>query len=239
MAMHEVPIVGFAADLVCPERCGGCPSLVTSTHLFCGRCSAEVHRLAPPECPHCGCPAQSSAPCPACVATTPPIRSARAWASYHRAAGTSPVARAIASFKYLGARRLGRRLALAMLPRVAHDDVSLVVPVPLHPQRLRSRGFNQSAVLARHLGRALGRRVALTSIVRVRDTPSQVALPPRGRATNVASAFAIRDPALVHGRAVLLVDDVWTSGATARAVAEVLRAAGAAAVDVLTIARVL
>jgi ComF family protein len=126
-----------------------------------------------------------------------------------------------------------------MLPRVPDPDVSLVVPVPLHARRLRCRGFNQSAVLARHLGRSLGRPVALTLVVRTRDTPSQIALNPLTRATNVEDAFAVRRPALVRDRTVLLVDDVWTSGATARAVAAALRAAGAEAVDILTVARVL
>jgi ComF family protein len=149
------------------------------------------------------------------------------------------VARAIASFKYGGAQRLGRRLAAAMLPRVPDTDVSLVVPVPLHVRRLRHRGFNQSAVLARHLGRSLGCRVALTLAARMRDTPSQITLNPLARATNVAGAFAVRHPELVRDRTILVVDDVWTSGATARALAAVLRVAGATAVDVLTVARVL
>jgi predicted amidophosphoribosyltransferase len=126
-----------------------------------------------------------------------------------------------------------------MLPRVPTPDVDLVAPIPLHVRRLRQRGFNQSAVLARHVGRSLGIRVALSLIVRIRDTPSQVALDPHARDTNVAGAFAVRHPDLVRDRTVLVIDDVWTSGATARAVAATLRGAGAIAVDVLTIARVL
>jgi ComF family protein len=126
-----------------------------------------------------------------------------------------------------------------MLARVPSSDVSLVVPVPLHVQRLRQRGFNQSAVLARHLGRSLGCRVALSLVVRMRNTPSQVTLSPEARAANVAGAFAVRHPALVRDRTILVIDDVWTSGATARAVAATLRAAGATAVDVLTLARAL
>jgi ComF family protein len=149
------------------------------------------------------------------------------------------VARAIANFKYGGARRLGRRLAAAMLPRIPDPTVSLVVPVPLHVRRLRQRGFNQSAILARHIGRALGCRVGLTVVVRARDTPSQITLDPLARTANVADAFRVRHPALVRGHTILVVDDVWTSGATVRAVAGSLRAAGALAVDALTVARVL
>ena len=239
MALHEVPLVGFASDLLCPERCAACATFVHPRELFCAACWTRVHRLAPPECPGCGCPRPISARCAACQHPDAPIRTARAWASYHHPGGASPVAQAIASFKYGGARRLGRRLATAMLPRVPSPDVALVAPIPLHPHRLRQRGFNQSAVLARHLARDLGVPVALTLIGRTRDTPSQVALNPRARDTNVAGAFTVRNRDLVHARAVLVIDDVWTSGATARAAATALRAAGAVAVDVLTVARVL
>ena len=239
MALHEVPLVGFAADLICPERCAACAALVHPSQLFCGGCWTMVHLLGTPECTTCGCPRSTIDRCGRCIVRASPIRVARAWAAYHHPTGPSPVAQAIARFKYGGARRLGRRLAAAMLPRVPNPDVSLVVPVPLHAHRLRCRGFNQSAVLARHLGRSLGRPVALTLVVRTRDTPSQIALNPLTRATNVADAFAVRRPALVRNRTILVVDDVWTSGATARAVAAALRAAGANAVDILTVARVL
>jgi ComF family protein len=164
---------------------------------------------------------------------------ARAFAAYDRASETNPVANAIARFKYGGARRFGRRFAALLLPRVPDAAVALVVPVPLHLRRLRQRGFNQSAVLSRHVARALGARVTLTAVIRHRDTPSQVGLGPAERARNVADAFAIRDRSAVDGHAVLVVDDVWTTGATVGAVAHALRAAGAVTVDVLTIARVL
>lgn len=239
MALHEVPIVGFTADLICPERCASCGALVHPVHLFCAACWAQVHRLGAPECARCGCPHPTPRRCDGCADPATPIRTARAWASYHGPVGPSPVARAIANFKYGGARRLGRRLAAAMLPRIADRAISLVVPVPLHVRRLRQRGFNQSAVLARHLGRSLGCRVALTLVVRVRDTPSQITLDPLARAANVADAFRVRHPALVRGHSILVVDDVWTSGATVRAVAGSLRIAGAQVVDVLTVARVL
>jgi ComF family protein len=151
---------------------------------------------------------------------------ARAFAAYDRASETNPVANAIARFKYGGARRFGRRFAALVLARVPDATVGLVVPVPLHRRRLRQRGFNQSAVLARHIARALGARVALTAVIRHRDTPSQVGLGPAERAHNVADAFAIRDRSAIDGHVVLVVDDVWTSGATVRALAHVLRDAG-------------
>jgi ComF family protein len=233
------PVVRVLADAVCPERCGACDALVAADELLCGRCRRDVHYLLPPGCERCGLPLPAAGLCAACIGRSTSIRAARAWAAYRGASPTGAVARTIAAFKYRGAQRLGRRLAAAVAPRVPDPTVALVVPVPLHPRRLRARGFNQSAVVARHLARRLGRPTAPTLLVRTRDTPSQTTLDVSARTQNVAGAFAVRRPDLVAGRTVLVVDDVWTSGATARSVAEVLRDAGAAAVDVVTIARVL
>jgi len=227
------------ADLVCPERCAGCETYVDPCALFCDACASVIARLGPPECPGCGRPQATTHRCGPCSAPDAAIRAARAFAAYHRMSGRSPIATAIAHFKYGGARRLGRRLAETLLSRVPDACIDLVVPVPLHVRRPRQHGALVEAALARHLARRLGCPVALTALVRTRNTPSQTSFGPVGRALNVAAAFAVRDPRRLQGRTVLVVDDVWTSGATARAVARTLRASGAAAVDVLTIARVL
>jgi len=121
------------------------------------------------------------------------------------------------------ARQLGR--LLAPLP-----SADLVIPVPLHPRRLRVRGFNQAAELVR----GAGERPALSHLSRIRDTPPQTDKPPRARLGNVAGAFSARN---VFGAHVLLVDDVMTTGATADACVRALRQAGAAAVSVLALAR--
>jgi len=238
MVLSDLSIFTIAADLICPEHCAGCDAFVDQRALFCATCRASVRTLGPPECARCGDPLPPAGRC-ACLLAASPIRMARAFAAYDRAAATNPVARAIARYKYAGARRLGRRLAAALLPRIPDPAVDVVVPVPLHPRRLRGRGYNQSAVLARLVGRFLGCRVELRAVTRVRHTPTQVGLGTEERARNVADAFAVRDATAVADRTVLVVDDVWTSGATARAVATTLRAAGAVAVDVATIARVL
>lgn len=229
--------ITLAADLTCPERCGACDALTNPSVLFCASCASNVRLLGPPECTACGAPRATGDRCADCAPLDGPVRHARAWARYE--GGATPIARAIARFKYHGARRLGRRFAVAIAGRAPGDVVPLVVPVPLHDRRLRERGFNQSAVVARHLGRHLGFPVALTAIVRTKDTESQVTSMTAGaRSANVADAFLVPRPALVRGKIALVIDDVWTSGATARAVAQTLRDAGARAVDVLTIARV-
>jgi len=111
----------------------------------------------------------------------------------------------------------------------------LLAPVPLHPKRIKKRGFNQSLLLARAFP---GAPVAREAVVRTRHTAPQVGLNPKQRQDNVKGAFAVTDPALVKGKHVLLVDDLYTTGATVKECARVLRRAGARRVEVLTVARV-
>ncbi len=116
-------------------------------------------------------------------------------------------------------------------------DYDLIIAVPLHRVRLRWRGFNQAALLAVAVGRRMERPVDLSSLVRVRETPPQT-LQHRGeRVKNLKRAFAVRRPARVANRSILLVDDVMTTGATADECARTLIAAGSRRVDVLTLAR--
>jgi ComF family protein len=139
------------------------------------------------------------------------------------------------ALKYDGRRSLGRELA-AML-RVSCAAIlagaDAVVPVPLHRRRLRSRGFNQAAEIARHLDLPVWR-----ALDRVRATPSQTDLPAARRHANVRNAFALARRPDVRGRCVVLVDDVSTTGATLHACARVLREAGAREVRAVTAARV-
>jgi ComF family protein len=156
---------------------------------------------------------------------------------------------AIHAFKYgrlhPAARGLGRMLAEAMaqLASEAPEEL-LVVPVPLHRSKYRQRGFNQARALAESALRRLRRthpawRLTLASktLMRLRATESQAGLDPRERRINVRGAFTVSDPQAVAEKHVLLVDDILTTGATARAAAQALMRAGAASVWVATLAR--
>jgi ComF family protein len=116
--------------------------------------------------------------------------------------------------------------------------IDAVVPVPLHRRRARERGFNQADILARVVGKRLHRPVLRRAVARVRPTPPQAGKA-RDRVRNVRGAFAVRDPARIEGRSLLLVDDVLTTGATVNECAKVLMKAGARAVLVYTLARAL
>ena len=127
---------------------------------------------------------------------------------------------------------------LAERGAAAAASVDAVVPVPLHPARLAERGFNQAEVLAAPCARAWARPLVTGALVRTRPTRPQTELDAAERGANVAGAFAVRRPAALAGLRVLLIDDVLTTGATARAAAPALREVGAAAVGVLVVARV-
>jgi ComF family protein len=137
------------------------------------------------------------------------------------------------------AARLAEALWEAPAVRVVLAEGCVLVPVPLHPRRLRARGFNQSELLARELARRAGRPLVCGALVRRADTPPQTGLPAARRRANLRDAFAVRRRGAVAGRTVVLVDDVLTTGSTARACARALRQAGVSEVRLLTAARVL
>ena len=154
-----------------------------------------------------------------------------------------PVDQMIRELKYQGvianARVLGVLLAQQARQRVAPLP-GLLVPVPLHPARLRERGFNQAGAIARHASRMLGISVAPRAVRRVRDTPSQTALDVSQRHRNVRGAFAVTGaslPRLLDAGHVAIVDDVMTTGSTLQELRKVLLAAGVRRVDLWAVAR--
>ena len=112
-----------------------------------------------------------------------------------------------------------------------------IIPVPLHPRRLRWRGFNQSVLLARQISRAYNIPVDCFTLFRKIDTPPQTQLPEEDRRKNMRRAFALAEESAMSGKRVLLVDDVYTSGATVNECSRVLKRGGAREVFVLTLAR--
>jgi ComF family protein len=138
-----------------------------------------------------------------------------------------PFDRHIQQLKYAGARSLGKAFALLLAPavRAACGNVDALVPVPLHPTRLRERGYNQAIEIARPLARAIGVPVLLRGIERRHASPSQTAAGAVQRRAGVAEAFHVR--VSMAGLSVAVVDDVITTGATVNAMAAALRAAGA------------
>ena len=159
----------------------------------------------------------------------------KAWSGYPYA---SPLREAISLHKY--ERKYGlaaslSRLLLDVLPSTLEAD--LVMPVPLHPARLREREFNQSLLLADSVARRLNIPLCYTNLIRIRDNPAQTSLPRSTRLTNLRRTFQVRRPEAVRARRILLVDDVLTTGTTLNECAKALRKAGAGDVYAVTLAR--
>jgi len=227
-------------DFVLPPLCLGCGVVVSETGALCPGCFAGVTFISGPVCDRCGrvLPQAEGGPggiCAACAAAPPPYRRARA--ALHYDDGSRAL---VLRFKYAdrteAAPAFARWMQRAGADLLAGADV--VVPVPLHRWRLITRRYNQAALLARHLARLGGLAHVPEALVRLRRTRNQGLFGRAGRVRNVRGAFAVRRPEAIAGRAVVLVDDVLTSGATAGECARVLLRAGAASVDVLTLAHV-
>jgi len=148
---------------------------------------------------------------------------------------------AIHQFKYGGktylADSLGPLMGSFALDWINKTDGLLIIPVPLHPKRLRERGFNQSLILARHVAAFLGAELDYLSLRRIRYTPPQTGLDSNERRKNVRRAFELPDRKLVKGRTIILVDDVSTTGNTLNECARVLKRAGSEKVFCLVLAR--
>jgi ComF family protein len=206
--------------------------------LFCDACAQRVQPIPAPFCPRCGQPQDDARPCASCSALQEnALAGARASAIF-----SSPLREAIHAFKYEKQPQLATILARYLYAGYANllmsaisDRVSAIVPVPLHPNRERQRGYNQSALLARAF--ALQTELPLYEglLSRTRDTQPQVGKNYRERHANVAESFCA-EPG-VAGMTMLLIDDVYTTGATLRACAAAARAAGAREVYALTLAR--
>lgn len=226
-----------AVDYALPPRCPGCGAIVGEDFAFCLPCWGGMEFLGEPCCARCGVPFPhemgEGAECGGCMADPPPWDSARAVLAY------GDVARTVAlRLKY--GRRIGlaRLIARQMLRHVG-DEEALIVPVPLHRWRLWNRGFNQSALIADHLGRLTGWPVEKQALRRVKRTAPLRGMNPKQRAKMVRGAFALGAGQAVKGRRILLIDDVHTSGATAAACAKMLKRGGATEVRLLCWARVL
>lgn len=228
-------------DLAYPPVCLCCDAPVASPDTLCSACFVRLRPITAPLCPRLGIPFEVSlgedVVSAEALADPPPFGRARAAVIYNDVAGTI-----VSRLKY-GDRPELARFCARLMASAGHElwaDQPILVPVPLHPARQRARRYNQSGELAARLGQFTGLTVDAGLVQRIRKTRQQVGLSGDGRQRNVAGAFAVHRDRLIRaaGRRVVLVDDVYTTGATTKAVTRALLKGGAARVDVVTFARV-
>jgi len=234
----------LALDWFYPRHCYHCerPLGDVGGRTLCPACFDELRRqrITGAVCDVCGLPLSGEVAagslCVTCRAEERHFDRARAFVRY-----AGPARSIIHSFKFEGCYFLGPRTLRAMLERdwlpEGAGDVDALLPIPLHRRRRRERGYDQALLLARTLARHLDRPLLRGVLARSRYTSQQALLPMRRRWDNVRGAFVVRRPAEAAGRRLLLVDDVLTTATTARECARMLKQAGAAHVQVLTLAR--
>lgn len=224
-----------------PALCAGCNEPVDTPGSLCADCWPKMTFIGPPFCAQCGHPfdyeISAEMLCGNCLAHPPSFNRSRSVLKYDDFSKGMVLA-----FKH--ADRTDKTPVFAKwMTRSAGDILSskvLVVPVPLHPTRLLKRRYNQSALLAQSIGKISNSRVIPDLLLRTRATPSQGGKSPTGRVRNVQGAFKIhpRWKQKIKGEHILLIDDVYTTGATVSACSACLLKNGAAQVDVLTLCRV-
>ncbi len=226
-----VKLKGIALDLLFPKFCVGCGK---EGGFLCRSCLQSLPVITPPVCPKCGRPYSEGVLCPDCRNWSAEIDGIR---SPFRFEGV--MRQAIHDFKYRNLRALAELLSGLLCDYLTDNPLpaDVLVPVPLHPKRLRERGYNQSGQLAIELGKLIKLPVITDCLIRQRHTPPQARTSnAEERRRNMAGAFVCRDRRLQDKR-VMLIDDVATSGATLNACAAVIKATGAAAVWALVMAR--
>jgi ComF family protein len=222
---------GVALDFLFPQKCVGCGE---EGNLLCSSCLKKLSWIKPPICPHCGKPQPGGLLCTGCNGWQSSIDGIRSPLIFEGLARTS-----VHQFKYKNLKILAGPLAGLLSAYLVENPLQgdVLVPVPLHPKRLRERGYNQSELLARNLSKLIRLPVINDCLIRQKFVlPQAQTHSVQERRRNVKQAFVCKNGVLAH-KQVLLIDDVSTSGATLDACASALKSAGAITVWGIVLAR--
>jgi ComF family protein len=228
-------------DLLFPAHCQGCDRQLDQNclPLLCSSCLARLSPIISPLCPCCGTPfpAGKDHLCGACLQNNFAFNRARSIFLYQE-----PIRSLLVQFKFSG--KLSRLDTLAILAEQTattslFEEPDLILPVPLHIKRLRSRGFNQSLLIARSCFPEWRRKIKTDLLIRHQATTPQTSLSGRARRNNLQGAFRVCRPGDIADKNLLLVDDVFTTGATLHECAKMLHRAGAEKIEAFTMARAL
>ena len=222
-----------------PAKCRACDDFlgVASVPYICANCWQDVQFLEPPWCDICGTPGVDGL-CDACALSPPRYGKLRTIALYQ-----TTLQQAIHLFKFEKKKAFARHLIQLMNTHIPSDcsiaGYDFVLPIPIHKKRLRERGFNQATLLADGIAKVEGVPVLTDVLVRKRHTVAQSSLDSAARQQNIVGAFEVQNPNIISGKRLLVIDDVFTTGATIGEAVSELWTADPAEIDVLTLARTL
>ncbi len=222
-----------------PAKCRVCEAFleITSIPYICADCWHDIQFLEPPWCDICGTP-DVRGRCDECATAPPRYGKLRSIAFYQ-----TTLQDAIHLFKFEKKQVLAEHLIHLINAHIPIDcciaDYDFILPVPIHKKRLRERGFNQATLLAKGIAQTEGVPVLTDTLVRHRHTVAQSSLGMEARQHNITGAFEVPNPEVIRDKRILIVDDVFTTGATIREAVNELWKADPAEVDVLTLARTL
>ncbi len=242
MSLRE--LLNDVGDIIFPPQCVACTEIIkqSSEGLFCPSCLSKISFITGSLCPICGLPFLDSPAdnhiCGDCLQNQPYYAKARAVANFE-----SIIMDAIHKFKYgrniSAGSALGSFMAGFSFPDFDFSEYSLLIPVPLHIKRLRERGFNQSLLLAKEMEKKYKLPVNFSLLKRCNFTLTQTGLNKAEREKNIKGAFVVKDKKKIAGKNIILIDDVYTTGATINECAKVLLKAGAQKVAAITLSRVI
>ena len=224
-------------DILFPPRCLICKRNTIKQEI-CSRCMASFKPIISPLCILCGAPflteGDDNHHCGNCIKENPLFDIAASQFHYD-----DKLSLAIQMLKYSKKSSLAAPLGKLLSGHpITENKFDLVIPVPLHLSRLRERGFNQSQLIAKELGRNISCNVNASILERIKPTLPQVGMKRKERVLNVRGAFQLRKDGSLRGKSILLIDDVFTTGATVSECSRILKKGGAKTVSVLTLARV-
>lgn len=241
--LRRLSIIGKLGELIFfPSFCKLCSALLEAPQekVVCSACWKKANARRPSYCLCCGHFFEGAGEphfCPNCLQKKPPF-------SLHRSCGKyeGELKDIILLYKYLNFRVLGKELAHFAYHSLREEEdiwwkVGTLIPVPLHRKRKRQRGFNQAQIIAKELARLKGIEIAEGVLIKVKNVPPQTSLAADERERNVTGAFRVKEGEQIQKKRVLLVDDVYTTGATIRECSRVLREAGVKEIRAMTLAQ--
>ena len=215
-------------DQIFKQNCLLCASPQANSHALCAACLKELPYSPTSSCPQCGLSSNSFI-CGSCLNSPPDFDITRAVFIY-----AFPIDTMMQRYKYGDALHISRTFGKFLVEEIDLNSIDLIIPMPMHPARLKERGFNQALEIAKVFS---GNKLDYTSAIRQKLTPPQASLPFKARVKNIKGAFAINNN--LTGKRVAIVDDVMTTGASLNELAKTLKKAGASHVECWVVARTL